>query len=764
VSQEEGSDFSLDKVKVEKNSPSPTEFLLDKVKAEKEGGGARPIPVDLSKVKPEGIVASAASKEALPKDSCSVAADAFLDKIRRGEKDKAVVATPKPVDKFDGLIDPLIRQMSAADVILGPRPEEGTRSEEKIVTTADPLPTKELPEFKKPDCFNKIRKPSAQRSDGKKKEQDDEDLPESVKSFLDVMNELDKKNKVSSKSQKVDKHRSSSDKHRSASSSSSSNKKHHRRESDKEQDHRRKESSSSRSKSRHHEKRRDRKESSSSKKHSDSSKHKSSSKGPGDSDKSTQKVKAANPPEKEKASAATDGDDATESSPIPDFTEELDMLPDELGDFDLGDDCGGDGVAGGNGVDEDDDMFGDEEEDDELRKIFDEFKPEAIDDPAAQRKAQKLGASAKDLEGDDTTEEKKKRVAHGGSDDRKDSAKNRPPARRATKISPSQALMQRYKALQTRKEDDDIEAKLSEITEGASAAAGRKRIARNITTYNPNMVKSKLHRQLDARREETESNPQERTVGHTLKGMARISHTPTAKTVRRLEKPMITTDLKAKVPSNVRQRYLDSLVEECLKLYRFDKGRAYERAVKEEESCSARSKNRNIYLNVIVNCIKKLRTEATEAAKNSDPSASASSSNSTAPAVKSNMLTTHMQVLAGKAGAMCSWSIEKPNRNDDDIPPDLTYTILKRYLLTKEQLEGNCYPIPDPEEKGKAVVKADPWRSKMAQPSESNKRSCDRCLKVYRVDKAGHQVLTEECVYHWGRLYKRNNRSKSLLI
>ena len=212
---------------------------------------------------------------------------------------------------------------------------------------------------------------------------------------------------------------------------------------------------------------------------------------------------------------------------------------------------------------------------------------------------------------------------------------------------------------------------------------------------------------------------------------------------------------KLQVPSNIRQRYLDSVVEECVKIYRFDRAKAYERATKEEESCNARSKNRNIYLNLVVNCIKKLRTEASEALKRAGPS---SSSSSPAPAQnkpRPNLLTTHMQVLAGKAGTVGTWSIEGRKKDEFEITPDLSYTVMKRYLLTKEQLEENCYPIPDPLEKGKAVVKEDPWRPRRQQPADPDKRACDRCLSVYRVDRAGHQLKKEECVYHWGRLYRR---------
>ena len=81
---------------------------------------------------------------------------------------------------------------------------------------------------------------------------------------------------------------------------------------------------------------------------------------------------------------------------------------------------------------------------------------------------------------------------------------------------------------------------------------------------------------------------------------------------------------------------------------------------------------------------------------------------------------------------------------------------------TPEQLEENCYPLPDPNgEKGRAVVKEDPWRPKKPQPTEKGQRVCDRCLRRYKVDKTGRQIEQEECVHHWGRLFKkRGNRGE----
>ena len=71
---------------------------------------------------------------------------------------------------------------------------------------------------------------------------------------------------------------------------------------------------------------------------------------------------------------------------------------------------------------------------------------------------------------------------------------------------------------------------------------------------------------------------------------------------------------------------------------------------------------RAIYLNVVVNAVKKLRGEAALAAKNPVPSSSSSSGPKEFK--PNNLMTTHLQVLAGKPGTIGTWSIEKKTSTD----------------------------------------------------------------------------------------------------
>ena len=139
-----------------------------------------------------------------------------------------------------------------------------------------------------------------------------------------------------------------------------------------------------------------------------------------------------------------------------------------------------------------------------------------------------------------------------------------------------------------------------------------------------------------------------------------------------LRRPAIDSDTQGKVPANVRQKYLDTITDECLKIYPNNTAAAYQRSVYEENICSNKSKTRSIYLNLVVNLIKKLRNEA----KTNNPSAS----NSADPVKKSvtpNMLTTHLQTLIGKAGTIGSWSIEE-NKYQKFLNTDMSSEMLYR--------------------------------------------------------------------------------------
>ncbi|KAK7888876.1 hypothetical protein WMY93_024436 [Mugilogobius chulae] len=130
----------------------------------------------------------------------------------------------------------------------------------------------------------------------------------------------------------------------------------------------------------------------------------------------------------------------------------------------------------------------------------------------------------------------------------------------------------------------------------------------------------------------------------------RVAHTPTLKSAT-MKRPVIPTEFGAKVPTNVRQRYLNTFIDECVKFCTSEQA-AFQMALDEEKVVYERSSSKNIYLNVAVNTLKKLRSK---------------SSTSPSPASRATL-----------------------------------YHKLKTYLMTEEQLQEHGYPRKDPEASGKA--------------------------------------------------------------
>ncbi|XP_029469818.1 RNA exonuclease 1 homolog isoform X2 [Rhinatrema bivittatum] len=233
----------------------------------------------------------------------------------------------------------------------------------------------------------------------------------------------------------------------------------------------------------------------------------------------------------------------------------------------------------------------------------------------------------------------------------------------------------------------------------------------------------------------------------TLSGMAsktttttaqkRIAHAPTLQSTS-LKRPVIPTEFGAKVPTNIRQRYLNLFIDECLK-FCSSAQEAFDKALLEEKIAYDRSTSRNIYLNVAVNTLKKLRTLTP-----SSPSSINKSGN--------KKLVSHEAVLGGKLAAKTSFSLNRsPSLREEDLTGAGLYRKLKEYLLTEEQLKENGYPMPHPEKPGRALL----FTSEEKKASDSFCRICCRCGSEYMVSVSGNCVRKEECFYHWGRLRRQ---------
>ena len=433
----------------------------------------------------------------------------------------------------------------------------------------------------------------------------------------------------SSSKDKSSSHRSSSKDRSSSHKSSSKDKSNSHKSSSKDKSSSHKSSRSSDHKSSDHK--------SSSSKHksssSSSSKHKSSK------DKHKERDRESHKGEKEKELKEEEG-----KSPVPDFSEELAMLPD-LMDEDVDD---FDNVA--DGLEE---MFAGVEDEDELQRIFEQYEPDSsnFSEDAALRKQRQLEAKERartEPSSSSSSALAKKRLAHEGAQ----TSEKRPlHMRKPSHRTPAQVMADRYKKLQMMRQQQMIEKRMTEITDedpgegpststssglGSSSLGGaRSRVAHTVTSGQSPAVLSKAKQQLAAREKAKEVMKQTPAITN-VKGTQRKAHTSSSTVVR---KPFVTPDPKSKVPTTVRQKYLDTIITECLKITGGEELEAYTRAEREEANCCRKASSRMLYLNLVVSTIKKLRAEATAAAASAQHRKSAPNLSE-----KRSMLTTHLQV------------------------------------------------------------------------------------------------------------------------
>lgn len=91
-----------------------------------------------------------------------------------------------------------------------------------------------------------------------------------------------------------------------------------------------------------------------------------------------------------------------------------------------------------------------------------------------------------------------------------------------------------------------------------------------------------------------------------------LKPTSTPKTVvpptPKLPRPVIAVELGCRVPANIRQKYLNVLVDETLKIYDREED-AFQRAVEEERTAYAKCSSKVVYVNVITNLVQRIRRE-----------------------------------------------------------------------------------------------------------------------------------------------------------
>ncbi|KAF7244717.1 hypothetical protein EYD10_09203 [Varanus komodoensis] len=181
------------------------------------------------------------------------------------------------------------------------------------------------------------------------------------------------------------------------------------------------------------------------------------------------------------------------------------------------------------------------------------------------------------------------------------------------------------------------------------------------------------------------NNPAKRTTPMPIKVLSR-------------RRPLVVPEVGSKVPHGVRQRYVNFFVEEFLKVCA-TVNEAFDKALLEEKAIYDRCGGKNMYLNIAVNTVKKLRNHG---------------SVSTA-----------------------------------DFTGIALYRVLKDYALTEEQLIEHGFPQPNPEKPGSAVLCSGTIKPAV---SDFSKRVCCRCGEIYAVTSSGRHARKEECNYHSGKV------------
>ncbi|XP_010280171.1 PREDICTED: RNA exonuclease 1 homolog, partial [Phaethon lepturus] len=190
----------------------------------------------------------------------------------------------------------------------------------------------------------------------------------------------------------------------------------------------------------------------------------------------------------------------------------------------------------------------------------------------------------------------------------------------------------------------------------------------------------------------------------------RIAHT--AKFDVSIQKRLSSPELGSKVPPETRQRYVGVFFAECLKTCS-TANEAIDKAMIEEQSVYDRCGSKKMYLNFAVKTLKKLRDHG-------------QLSNSRSSSGSGSMKSEEEEAFTG--GGL--------------------YEHLKVYLLTKEQLNENNFPRPNPEKNGSAIFAGAVRNSGY----DAFKRVCCRCGEVYAVTSSGEHKRKEECNYHSGRV------------
>lgn len=362
-------------------------------------------------------------------------------------------------------------------------------------------------------------------------------------------------------------------------------------------------------------------------------------------------------------------------------------------------------------------LFSDEEEDpyEECLRIYNESN---VSRPSPKKQHNEMKLNDAD-QSESMQIPGKKRTAHIGSKE----VTRKIPKKPNSKLSPAQIMHNRFVQMQKQAQE---EAGRSQEPSTSSASHSKQRVAHHSKQAGQG---TKI---VDGKTVIT-------TVSKTQK---RTAHVPN---VKNLKRPTIPAEYGSKVPISVRQRYLNTIIDECLPLYQKEED-AFKRGLEEELSVYKRASNKNVYLNVACNTIKRLRTETAEFC-----------SSPTKPTSPQKM--SHEAMLGGKNATKTTYTLNRSGGSYrgpmENFKGSELCNRLSRYILTEEQLQENGYPRPDPENSSAAKVYTTSQQEQNSAKLKTYEKICVRCGKRFMVFPNGTYAHKEECIHHWGKAWKK---------
>ncbi|EFN82418.1 RNA exonuclease 1-like protein [Harpegnathos saltator] len=292
---------------------------------------------------------------------------------------------------------------------------------------------------------------------------------------------------------------------------------------------------------------------------------------------------------------------------------------------------------------------------------------------------------------------------------------------------------------------EHIESSTSSISNSYSQLNGNGRVRISSVPYAKSLAMEKkkvavISGKSKDEKEETES----KTKAQTTKGGVRIAHVP--QSIPQLVRPEPLQVATQKFPLNVRQYYINIMHDICVQIYTSGDDAA-ERAIKEELACHERCKALAVYKNACILATHRLKKEIDQ---NRSEEKSAGSSCG---------MVSHEAVLVGKSKG--SWSVVKTKRNIVDYKGSALYGMLKKWIMSENQLRENGFPRSHPDgPKGRAKVYVINSRNQSVLSKVPNERMCSRCGQAYMVDRHAFAVQQQNCIYHWGRKFTIRGEGK----